>query len=69
MSANVIPVEPTSAGITAGLLVAAEHVEDTPRRMTGAATRWSTDWDEALGGEVMRKLWTFLPLPGPISLP
>jgi hypothetical protein len=56
ISANLIPAEPTLAGITGGLLKAAAEVEEVERRVAGSATDWSRDWDTSFGPELIARV-------------
>ncbi|HEX5194874.1 MAG TPA: glycosyltransferase [Solirubrobacteraceae bacterium] len=56
LSANLIAAEPTLDGVTRGLLEAAAGVDDVERRVAGAATHWSRDWDTSLGPELIARV-------------
>jgi hypothetical protein len=60
LSSNIIAVRPTVEGIKSGLLRALDQVYDVPGRVAGSQVNWCTHWEDAFGGEVMRKLKAFI---------
>jgi glycosyltransferase involved in cell wall biosynthesis len=60
ISENLITVEPTRAGIAAGIARAIAEVGDVERRARGAKVNWNTTWDEALDDELVARLRGFL---------
>jgi glycosyltransferase involved in cell wall biosynthesis len=60
ISTNLLPVEGTVEGVTAGLREAAAGVTDFERRLAGTRVHWSTTWDEAWNPAVLGRLREFL---------
>ncbi len=56
ISPNLIPVEPTVAGVAAGIGDAVAAAGDRERRASGARFEWSRNWDGALGDDVMGRI-------------
>jgi len=55
ISANLITVEPTVAGVAAGLLEAEAAVGDVQRRAAGARVRWSRSWASSLPPSLLER--------------
>jgi glycosyltransferase involved in cell wall biosynthesis len=60
ISPNIITAEPGLDGLAAGLYEAAAGVEDYERRARGSEVRWSRDWDQSFGDELLRRVESFL---------
>jgi glycosyltransferase involved in cell wall biosynthesis len=56
ISSNLLTVEPTIAGIAAGLRAAAEGARDLDRRARGSSVHWSSDWDVSFGDELVDRV-------------
>jgi glycosyltransferase involved in cell wall biosynthesis len=56
LSGNLIPVAPTVEAIADGLAEAVRRSADPSGRIAGAAVDWPSDWNEALGPDVMRRV-------------
>jgi len=59
ISSNLITVEPSVEGVSAGLREAAEGVDDFGRRGRGSDVRWSRDWDDSFDDELMERVTSF----------
>jgi hypothetical protein len=53
ISSNLIAVEPSLAGVVAGLRAAEVAVGDAARRARGADVRWSRDWQQTFPPELL----------------
>jgi glycosyltransferase involved in cell wall biosynthesis len=62
ISSNVIAVEPSLDGVSAGLRKAVAGVDDFEGRARGGAVRWSRDWSESFNDELMARVRSFLDL-------
>jgi hypothetical protein len=60
ISPNLIAAEPTVDGIREALARAVTGVDDAERRVRGADVRWSRNWDDSFGEEVMARVESFL---------
>jgi beta-1,2-rhamnosyltransferase WsaF-like protein len=60
ISPNLLAAEPTVDGIAAALGAAAAAAGDAERRARGSAVRWSRDWDESFGDELLTRVLAFL---------
>jgi hypothetical protein len=60
ISPNLITADPGIEGIAAALCQAAAAAEDVERRVRGSAVRWSRDWDESFGDELLARVSAFL---------
>jgi glycosyltransferase involved in cell wall biosynthesis len=60
ISPNLVVGEPTREGLREALRRAFGAVDDVDARVAGANLRWPTDWDEALGDELIATLEGFL---------
>lgn len=60
ISPNIIAVEPTVEGVELGLKEAVDNIEDYDSRVRGSHVEWSTDWDSAFNGEVMKQVRLFI---------
>jgi hypothetical protein len=60
LSENLIPVEPTVAGLRRGLVEAVAGVADVDRRARGSRVRWSATWDGSFTPELMDRIRRFL---------
>jgi hypothetical protein len=61
ISSNLIPVDPTVEGITAGLFHAVASVGDVARRAQSAAElRWARSWDESFDDELIAQIKGFV---------
>ena len=60
ISPNLITAEPSIDGVAAGLGEAAERVGDFEQRARGSKVRWSRDWEDSFGDDVMARIETFL---------
>lgn len=60
ISSNIIAVEPTVAGVVAGLVAALERVVDFEGRAEGARVRWPTSWGETFDAAVMDAICRFV---------
>jgi hypothetical protein len=56
ISRNLIAAEPTVDGIVDGLRQAVAGVGDVERRIRGADVRWSRDWADSFGDDVMERI-------------
>ena len=56
ISGNLLTVEPSLAGIVAGLSTAVGLSDDAGRRVRGAEVNWSSDWDRSLDSRVMQSV-------------
>jgi len=63
LSSNLIATPPTIRGVAQGLRNASRFAGDIDARVAGSHVRWSTDWDDALGGDVMDRLKCYLGTP------
>jgi glycosyltransferase involved in cell wall biosynthesis len=60
ISSNLVTVEPTLEGVTAGLREAVAGVEDVDRRVSGSHVAWSRDWGTSFDDELMARVESFL---------
>jgi hypothetical protein len=60
ISPNFIAVGPTVEDIVIGLKAAVSKVERFEQRLAGARVNWCSDWNEAFGDSVMRRVEGFL---------
>ncbi len=60
ISPNLIAAPPTVPGVVAALAEAAAAAGDGERRVAGSSVNWSSDWEDSLNAEVMRKVTDFL---------
>jgi hypothetical protein len=61
ISENLIPVEPTVDGITAGLFEAVAAVDEVEHRARQASElRWSRSWDASLDDELVARIKDFV---------
>ena len=60
ISTNLLTVPPTLDGVISGLREATERVDDYEARLSGAAVRWSRNWDDALNPRLMRRMLQLL---------
>jgi hypothetical protein len=56
ISPNLITAEPTVDGIVAGLREAVAGAGDVERRIRGGDVRWSRDWADSFGDDVMERV-------------
>ena len=56
ISTNLITVEPSIAGIAAGLRAAVAASSSFEERVAGASVNWSRDWDQAFGADVLDRV-------------
>ena len=56
ISANLMPVEPSIEGVTAGLLRAVAEVTDFDRRLRGSALNWSRSWEQSFDDQLISRL-------------
>jgi hypothetical protein len=64
ISSNLITAEPTVEGIVAGLREAVAGAGDVSRRVRGGDVRWSRDWGESFGDELMERVEALLSVSG-----
>jgi beta-1,2-rhamnosyltransferase WsaF-like protein/glycosyl transferase family 2 len=64
ISSNVIAVEPSLDGVSAGLREAVARVGDFEGRVRGSDIRWSRNWSESFGDELMARVMSFLKVEG-----
>jgi GT2 family glycosyltransferase len=60
ISPNLIAAEPTVGSVADALCEAAAGVEDAERRVRGSRVRWSRDWDESFGDDLLDRLGELL---------
>jgi hypothetical protein len=60
ISPNLIVAEPSVERVADALCEAAAGVEDVERRTAGSRVRWSRDWDESFGDELLARVGVFL---------
>jgi hypothetical protein len=61
ISENLIPVEPTVDGVTAGLFEAVATVGEFERRARQARDlRWSRSWEDSLDDELIARIRDFV---------
>jgi len=60
ISSNLVTVEPTVAGVVAGLRTAVERSADPERRASGSHVSWSRDWDRSFDPGVLDRVASFL---------
>ena len=60
LSANLIPVAPTIAGVAAGIAEAVANVGDLERRVAGSRVAWCSDWSDAFDAAFLERLTRFL---------
>jgi ubiquinone/menaquinone biosynthesis C-methylase UbiE/glycosyltransferase involved in cell wall biosynthesis len=60
ISSNLIAVDPTVAGISNGLAIAVNRINDYPSRIQGTQVHWAIDWEQAFHPRFMQKLGEFL---------
>ncbi len=63
ISSNLITVEPTIAGVAAGLRSAANRSGDLESRARGSSVHWSSDWDLSFPDELLERLLAALSGP------
>lgn len=63
ISTNLVPGEPTLAGIKSALAEAIQRVGDYGGRIAGAHLHWARTWDQAFNQDVMRLLRSWLEIP------
>lgn len=60
ISPNLIAAEPTIEGIAGALVRASEAAADVEARLRGSALRWSLEWGESFGDELLDRVTGFL---------
>jgi hypothetical protein len=60
ISPNLITAEPTVDGVVAGLREAVTGAGDVSRRVRGGEVRWSRDWEDSFGDELMERVEALL---------
>ena len=60
ISPNLITAEPTVEGVAKGLREAVDGAGDVGRRIEGGDVRWSRDWGESFGDELMERVEALL---------
>jgi len=60
ISTNLRVPAPTIPDIQAALVQASAEAEQIEERIAGADVHWSTEWAQALGGDVIEKMRGFL---------
>jgi hypothetical protein len=60
ISANLIAAEPTVESIARAVCAATAAIDDVERRVRGSRVRWSRDWDESFGDELLDRVIAFL---------
>jgi Glycosyl transferase family 2 len=60
ISTNIITAQPTVEGVVDGLREAVAGVEDVERRVAGGAVRWSRNWGDSFGDELMERVEALL---------
>jgi hypothetical protein len=60
ISSNLIAVDPSLEGLTAGLREAVAGRDDVERRVRGSEVRWKSDWNDSLDDELMSRIGSFL---------
>ena len=60
ISSNLIAVDPSLEGLTAGLREAVAGRDDVERRVRGSEVRWKGDWNDSLDDELMSRIGSFL---------
>ena len=60
ISPNLVAADPTVEGIAEALERAAADAGDAERRMRGSALRWSLEWDETFGDDLLDRVTGFL---------
>ena len=60
ISSNLITAEPSLDGIADGLVEAAARVGDHEARAAGSHVRWSRDWQDSFGDDLMARVESFL---------
>ena len=56
ISSNLISAEPTIDRVAEALRAAAAEASDLERRVGGSAVRWSRDWNESFGDELLERV-------------
>jgi glycosyltransferase involved in cell wall biosynthesis len=64
ISSNLMAVEPSLSGVSAGLREAVARVEDFEGRARESDVRWSRDWSHSFDDEVMARVTSFLNVGG-----
>jgi glycosyltransferase involved in cell wall biosynthesis len=60
ISENLIPVEPTVGGISAGLAEAVAATGDTERRIRGSRVNWSRTWQDSFDDHLIERIKQFV---------
>jgi hypothetical protein len=60
ISENLIPAQPSLAGVTAALRDAIHSAGDHELRVRSAAVRWPTRWEDSFDDEVVDRIISFL---------
>ena len=68
ISSNLVPVEPTVAGVVEGLRYAASLARDYKGRAAGASVQWSTEWDASFDDIFLARLADFIKSTEPEEL-
>jgi hypothetical protein len=60
ISPNLIAAEPSVEGLAGALCAATEAAGDAARRIRGSVVRWSRDWDQSFGDDLLDRVTAFL---------
>jgi glycosyltransferase involved in cell wall biosynthesis len=60
ISSNLIAVDASLEGLTAGLREAVGGVDDVKRRIRGSEVNWKSDWNDSLDDDLMSRIDSFL---------